>query len=121
MANLVNYVKTVWENGKTALNAARINNMEQGISNCATQINKLGNSVSRYKYGTIAAKVEANSVGTYEVNLGGTPKVTFANAMSANKGVRAQAKSADNGKAIVVVINGESHVWEGSVSWFAII
>lgn len=47
MANLVEYVKTVWENGKTALNAARMNNMEQGISNCATQINKLGDSVSR--------------------------------------------------------------------------
>lgn len=47
MANLVDYVKTVWENGKTALNAARMNNMEQGISDCATQINKLGDSVSR--------------------------------------------------------------------------
>lgn len=46
MANLVEYVKTVWENGKTALNAARMNNMEQGISNCASQINKLGDSVS---------------------------------------------------------------------------
>ena len=45
MANLVDYVKTVWENGKTALNAARMNNMEQGISDCATQINKLGDSV----------------------------------------------------------------------------
>ena len=48
MANLVDYVKTVWENGKTALNAARMNNMEQGISNCATQINKLGDSVSQF-------------------------------------------------------------------------
>lgn len=47
MANLVEYVKTVWENGKTALNAARMNNMEQGISDCATQINKLGDSVSQ--------------------------------------------------------------------------
>lgn len=51
MANLVEYVKTVWENGKTALNAARMNNMEQGISNCATQINKLGDSVSLTNYG----------------------------------------------------------------------
>lgn len=47
MANLVDYVKTVWENGKTALSAARMNNMEQGISNCASQINRLGDSVSR--------------------------------------------------------------------------
>lgn len=50
MANLVDYVKTVWENGKTALNAARMNNMEQGISNCATQINKLGDSVSQLPF-----------------------------------------------------------------------
>lgn len=57
MANLVDYVKTVWENGKTALNAARMNNMEQGISNCATQINKLGDSVSRCeKYVTATVK-----------------------------------------------------------------
>lgn len=49
MANLVEYVKTVWENGKTALNAARMNNMEKGISDCATQINKLGDSVSRHR------------------------------------------------------------------------
>ena len=57
MANLVDYVKTVWENGKTALNAARMNNMEQGISNCASQINKLGNSVSRCeKYVTATVK-----------------------------------------------------------------
>ena len=54
MANLVEYVKTVWENGRTALNAARMNNMEQGISNCATQINKLGDSVSRIKIGTVS-------------------------------------------------------------------
>ena len=57
MANLVEYVKTVWENGKTALNAARMNNMERGISDCATQINKLGDSVSRYSIKT-ANKVE---------------------------------------------------------------
>lgn len=50
MANLVEYVKTVWENGKTALNADRMNNMEQGISNCANQINKLGDSVSQTYY-----------------------------------------------------------------------
>ena len=57
MANLVDYVKTVWENGKTALNAARMNNMEQGISNCASKINMLGDSVSHYSIKT-ANKVE---------------------------------------------------------------
>ena len=46
MANLVTYAKQVWQDAKTAITAARLNNMEQGISNCASQINKLGDSVS---------------------------------------------------------------------------
>ena len=121
MANLVTYAKQKWEDAKTAITAARLNNMEDGISNCATQINALGDSVSRYKYGIVSAKVEANSTGTIDVNLGSTPKATFANAMSANKAVRAQAKTGEGGKITIVVVNGESYVWEGSVSWFAII
>ena len=64
MANLVEYVKTVWENGKTALNAARMNNMEQGISNCATQINKLGDSVSRLCMSDGLRKLEGNDFNT---------------------------------------------------------
>lgn len=47
MANLVTYAKQVWQDAKTAITAARLNNMEKGISDCATQINKLGDSVSR--------------------------------------------------------------------------
>lgn len=46
MANLVTYAKQVWQDAKTAITAARLNNMEKGISDCATQINKLGDSVS---------------------------------------------------------------------------
>lgn len=57
MANLVEYVKTVWENGKTALNAARMNNMEKGISDCATQINKLGDSVSLHRTALINDRI----------------------------------------------------------------
>ena len=57
MANLVEYVKTVWENGKTALNAARMNNMEKGISDCANQINKLGDSVSLHRNALINDRI----------------------------------------------------------------
>lgn len=57
MANFVEYVKTVWENGKTALSAARMNNMEKGISDCATQINKLGNSVSLHRTALINDRI----------------------------------------------------------------
>ena len=49
MANLVTYAKQVWQDAKTAITAARLNNMEQGISNCASQINKLGDSVSLHR------------------------------------------------------------------------
>ena len=48
MANLVTYAKHVWQDAKTAITAARLNNMEKGISDCANQINKLGDSVSRF-------------------------------------------------------------------------
>lgn len=48
MANLVTYAKYVWQDAKTAITAARLNNMEEGISDCANQINKLGDSVSRH-------------------------------------------------------------------------
>ena len=51
MANLVTYAKQVWQDAKTAITAARLNNMEKGISDCATQINKLGDSVSLLTYG----------------------------------------------------------------------
>lgn len=47
MANLVTYAKQKWEDAKTAITAARLNNMEDGIGNCAAQINALGDSVSR--------------------------------------------------------------------------
>ena len=50
MANLVTFAKKLWKDatsGGTPITAAELNRMEGGISNCATQINKLGDSVSR--------------------------------------------------------------------------
>lgn len=84
MANLVEYVKTVWENGKTALNAARMNNMEKGISDCATQINKLGYSVSQLNTNMVGGRlrfewqssVTGNSVSGLNVYVDST-KVAF--------------------------------------------
>lgn len=68
MANLVEYVKTAWENGKTALNAARMNNIENGISNCATQINRLGDSVSQARGDCYSSDLnDITKPGTYSV------------------------------------------------------
>lgn len=69
MANLVTYAKQKWEDAKTAITAARLNNMEQGISDCATQINVLGDSVSQttltYRRGD---DVNALTNGVYAVS-----------------------------------------------------
>ena len=50
MANLVTFAKKLWKDkvgGNTPITAAELNRMEDGINDCATQINKLGDSVSR--------------------------------------------------------------------------
>ena len=52
MANLVTFVKKLWKDatsGGTPITATELNRMEGGINDCATQINKLGDSVSRVK------------------------------------------------------------------------
>lgn len=97
MANLVEYVKTVWENGKTALNAARMNNMEQGISNCASQINKLGDSVSPLKTFaigdkssvTLSFKSANHSAAFLLIDNNGAPSVIFLNCMDSTSRILA--------------------------------
>lgn len=72
MANLVTYAKQKWEDAKTAITAARLNHMEQGISDCATQINTLGDSVSqraRMGAGLVDAMVNANPSSSMPVQL----------------------------------------------------
>ena len=65
MANLVTYAKQKWEDAKTAITAARLNNMEQGINDCATQINALGDSVCQR---TFVAKADESSNATFTVS-----------------------------------------------------
>ena len=52
MANLVTFAKKLWKDkvgGDTPITAAELNRIEGGINDCATQINKLGDSVSQLK------------------------------------------------------------------------
>lgn len=54
MANLVTFAKKLWKDkvgGNTPITASELNRMEGGINDCATQINKLGDSVSQLSYG----------------------------------------------------------------------
>ena len=49
MASLVTFAKKLWKDatsGGTPITAAELNRMEGGINDCATQINRLGDSVS---------------------------------------------------------------------------
>ena len=67
MANLVTYAKKLWKDkvgGNTPITAAELNRMEGGISDCATQINKLGDSVSQLHYaGRDIAVLLADEIG----------------------------------------------------------
>ena len=47
MAGIFSYAKTLWQVGVTAITAARLNHIEQGISDAADSIKTLGDSVSR--------------------------------------------------------------------------
>lgn len=63
MASLVTFAKKLWKDatsGGTPITAAELNRMEGGINDCATQINRLGDSVCRTSDG-ITANVELNS------------------------------------------------------------
>lgn len=46
MAGIFSYAKTLWQDGVTAITAARLNNIEQGISDAADSIKTLRDSVS---------------------------------------------------------------------------
>ena len=47
MAGIFSYAKTLWQDGVTAITAARLNHIEQGISDAADSIKTLGDSVSQ--------------------------------------------------------------------------
>lgn len=78
MANLVTFAKKLWKDkvgGNTPITAAELNRMEDGISNCATQINKLGDSVSRVQFaqeGTVF-RVSYSDDGVLQLSIVGTP------------------------------------------------
>ena len=78
MANLVTFAKKLWKDkvgGNTPITAAELNRMEGGINDCATQINKLGDSVSRVQFaqeGTVF-RVSYSDDGVLQLSIVGTP------------------------------------------------
>lgn len=78
MANLVTFAKKLWKDkagGNTPITAAELNRMEGGINDCANQINKLGDSVSRVQFaqeGTVF-RVSYSDDGVLQLSIVGTP------------------------------------------------
>lgn len=75
MANLVTFVKKLWKDatsGGTPITAAELNRIEDGINNCATQINNLGDSVSRLtvKVKTVTGTTSANGNFSFDLPHG---------------------------------------------------
>lgn len=75
MANLVTFAKKLWKDkvgGNTPITAAELNRMEDGINDCATQINKLGDSVSRkvgMGNGVISSCVNVNTATSMPIQI----------------------------------------------------
>lgn len=64
MASLVTFAKKLWKDatsGGTPITAAELNRMEGGINDCATQINRLGDSVSPFSDNIINKFVTPNN------------------------------------------------------------
>ena len=118
MANLVEYVKTVWENGKTALDAARMNNMEKGISDCATKINKLGDSVSPLKTFfvndkssvTLSFEYANHSSAFLLIDNNGAPSTIFLNCMDSTSKILA-------GQSLVITFPSKTTAVIKTAAW----
>ena len=70
MANLVTFAKKLWKDkvgGNTPITAAELNRMEDGINNCANQINKLGDSVCQLDTGTGTTECAVSLTGGREI------------------------------------------------------
>ena len=78
MANLVTFAKRLWKDkvgGNTPITAAELNRMEDGINNCATQINRLGDSVSLEWWAT-SITFRLDTTKTFAVVEAGVPGET---------------------------------------------
>lgn len=66
MAGIFSYAKTLWQDGVTAITAARLNHIEQGISDAADSIKTIGDSVSPKRIATFdgnAVTVDLSAAG----------------------------------------------------------
>lgn len=65
MAGIFSYAKTLWQDGVTAITAARLNHIEQGISDAADSIKTIGDSVCQREF---VAKANESNNATFTVS-----------------------------------------------------
>ena len=69
MAGIFSYAKTLWQDGVTAITAARLNHIEQGISDAADSIKTLGDSVSPLAFESGCSVRFLNSNGMFGIQI----------------------------------------------------
>lgn len=108
MANLVTFAKKLWKDatsGGTPITATELNRMEGGINDCATQINKLGDSVSLLDEGVcIRAGYISSNLSTIRVK--GNPWQSYL--VLGQSGTLAIVDAQGDGKPTVTAVSGTS-------------
>lgn len=136
MADSISYTPTTWADGAdggTPITAARLNNIESGVTNATKQANAnaadikaLGDSVSQMLGGKrlIVGKFTASvPKGTTKATVVRNSSVAcaWANPQTSNAGaVEATAQWTDS--ALTIYVHSEvSGTWNGNVTWFALV
>lgn len=97
MAGIFSYAKTLWQDGVTAITAARLNHIEQGISDAADSIKTLGDSVSPLKTFIVGDKSSVtlsfesanHSAAFLIIDNNGSPSAIFLNCMDSTSKILA--------------------------------
>lgn len=100
MANLVTFAKKLWKDatsGGTPITAAELNRIESGVNDCATQINRIGDSVSPLKTFIVGDKSSVtlsfesanHSAAFLIIDNNGSPSAIFLNCMDSTSKILA--------------------------------
>ena len=114
MAGIFSYAKTLWQDGVTAITAARLNHIEQGISDAADSIKTLGDSVSLQWWGTsVSFNLETAktfaivAIGATDVPLKGPFMVWFSSAKPSSTALPDGVTISNDGGMVTVSYRSE--------------
>ena len=114
MAGIFSYAKTLWQDGVTAITAARLNHIEQGISDAANSIKTLGDSVSLQWWGTsVSFNLETAktfaivAIGATDTPLKGPFMVWFSSAKPSSTALPDGVTISNDGRRVTVSYRSE--------------